>query len=589
MSVSNSIAKLSFQAVNAGASIAKSFRGYPSRSPAHSSPTVPACVRAVVAMAFGLSPVCAFASSESSQGPVACPAALPSNLASLASAVAPGDLHDGVTIEGAVGPAEVSDAQVQASRREQASFARILNERSAVAVPTSAILALSPQQRAELDADPASEEAVPKIGTAIDFGRAVDFAGVDSVGLQPGGATLHGGVVGPADQDILVWEAALVLPEAKAVRLEFTGLALAAGVELYVYNEDGQVWGPYGGRGPDGSGEFWSPSTFGDTLRVHLRANDAAALAASRFTIARVMHLGARVAPLQDRIREQYAVGPMPDDVGFCGAQVPDCTQNAVCWIDANAALAAPSNAVAHLQFVVGSSAYICTGAFLAQSGNAPQQPYFMTAHHCFSTQASASSLEAYFKFRTSACSNGTCPSTGSAPRVNGSTLIATGASPSQADFTFLRLSGFPATSGIRLLGWSSALVPEAAQVTHMGHPAGAPLAFSYRRFRVNNASLPHVANWPEPTFLYSGLASASSDWTGATAGGSSGGPLLLQLADGTVPFIGQLSGAAYAQEPLNECDPNGVSTVDGAFRSSFPSVRRYLYDRIFRSGFEAP
>lgn len=516
-------------------------------------------------------------------GLAACPAAPPPSLASLAPAgMTPA--QDGLAVDGAASPPEAVEEEAVAQARERAAFERILGERAAVVVPAASVLALSPQQRAEIEGG-MQHEARPKVGTAIGLGQAVEFSAVDASRVPQGGLASPSGVLGRTEHGVLVWESALASDGAKALRVEFTDLALAAGVELYVYNEDGQVWGPFTQHGPDGSGAFWSPSVFGDVLRVHLRAEHPAALAASHFTIARLMHLGSRVGPLQDRIRARYAVGPSPSDVGFCGVQVPDCAQNAVCWIDTNAGLAEPSDAVAHLQFVDGGSSYICTGAFLAQSGNAPQQPYFMTANHCFSTQASASSLEAFFKYRTSAC-DGTCPTLGSLPRVNGATLIATGAVPVAPDFTFLRLSGFPA-GGARLLGWTAEIVPEGATVIHMGHPAGSPLVFSYRRAR-HGSTLPHASDLPEPTFLYSGLASSSDDWAGATAGGSSGGPALLLLTDGSVRFVGQLTGAAYSSPgPPNPCDPNGVATVDGAYREAFPRVSRYLYDRLFTSGFE--
>ncbi|MFC4822303.1 trypsin-like peptidase domain-containing protein [Dokdonella ginsengisoli] len=518
-------------------------------------------------------------------GPAACPAAPPPRLASLASTTTTLS-PDALAIDGAASPPGAAEEEAVTQARERAAFDRILGERSAVAVPAAPVLALSPQQKAEIEGD-MQHETRPKVGTALALDQVVEFSAVDISRLPSGGLASQGGIVGRTDQGILVWETALASDGARALRVEFTGLALAAGVDLYVYNEDGQVWGPFTRGGPDGSGAFWSPSVFGDTLRVHLRAQTPAALAASRFTIARVMHLGARVGPLQDRIRERYAVGPSPSDTGFCGVQVPDCAQNAVCWIDTNAGLAGPSNAIAHLQFVEGGSSYICTGAYLAQSGGTPQQPYFMTANHCFSTQASASSLEAFFKYRTSAC-NGTCPTLGSLPRVNGATLIATGATSDSTDFTFLRLSGFPA-GGATLLGWTADPFPEGASVMHMGHPAGSPLVFSYRRARFgSNSGLPHASDLPEPRFLYSGLASSSEDWAGATAGGSSGGPALLLLNDGSVRFVGQLTGAAYSPPgPPNPCDPNGVATVDGAFSRTYPRVSRYLYDRVFTSGFE--
>lgn len=488
----------------------------------------------------------------------------------------------GISVNGAAADTAMDEAD-RAAEQESALFARILAERSAVAVPSVREFPLPVAQRDEIDR-PVADESVPKVGAAIDIGQQVDFSGVATGGLPRGGKALQSGVAGVAEDGAVVWESALASVGASALRLQFSDLDLQPGVELYLYNEDGQVWGPYTGRGPEGNGQLWSPATFGDVVRIHVRAGDPSSLAGSHFTLAAAMHLGARLQPLQNAIRARYAVGPSPDDIGFCGVQVPDCTIDAMCRLSSFPGLDSAAESIAHIVFNEGGSAYICTGAYLAQSGNAPQQPYFMTANHCFSTQASASSLEAYFKFRSSAC-GGTCPVRANVPRVNGSTLIATGALPSAPDFTFLRLSGFPA-GGARLLGWDTAVPTEGGVLIHMGHPAGAPLSYSFRRVRHNNAGIPHSSNWPEPTFLYSGLASSSADWAGSISGGSSGGPALL-VKNGKVAFVGQLLGHTYFTVD-NTCDPNN-GTVDGALQSSFPSVRRYLYDTIFRSGFERP
>ncbi len=493
--------------------------------------------------------------------------------------------EDGVAIDGAEVAAEAG-ADTRAMERESAAFARILAERSAVAVPTAREFRLTAAQRADIDA-PIGDDAVPKVGAAIDIAQPVDFSGIDARRLPAGGLALPFGIVGETAHGTVVWEMALVSAGASGLRLQFTDLDLAPGVELYVYNEDGQVWGPYVGKGPDGDGGLWSPSTFGDVVRIHVRATDASALAASRFTLAGLMHLGARVAPLQDIIRARYAVGPVPQNMDYCGVSLEDCTQNAMCWISSNAYLAKPAQAIAHLQFVRDGGSYICTGAYLSQTGNAPQQPYFMTANHCFSTQASASSLEAYFRFNSGSCP-GTCPTRSTVPRVNGATLIATGAAPGAPDYTFLRLSGFP-SSGAWLLGWDSGLPAEGASLMHMGHPKGAPLTFAYRRIRYNNSSVPRSSGVPEPTFIYSALASSSSDWTGATEGGSSGGPAMVLASDGIARFVGQLYGKTHAGTTPDACNPNTTATVDGALRSSFPTIRRYLHDRIFGSGFERP
>lgn len=516
-------------------------------------------------------------------GPAACPAQPPANLAALAAQaqIVGRNAPNAPSASGGT----VDDAAMQRLRAdERMTFERLLAARSGVAVPQTIRLALAPEEQKAIAADAQPEPGPVKVGTRIALDQRVDFSTLDAAALARGGVALGRGIAGRGSDGSVVWEAALSFAGAKALRVEFTGMKLAAGVELYVYNEAGQVFGPYVDAGPDGNGTLWSPSVFGTDMRIQVHAPDAGALAASHFVLAGAMHLGSRVGALNDAIAAGYVGGPAPNDSDFCGTQVPDCTVNGMCAIETNASLTAASNAIAHIQFVVGADAYICSGSYIAQSGNAPQQPYFLTANHCFSTQASASSLEAFFRYHTNGCS-GACPTLSAMPRVNGATLVATGARPTYPDYTLVRLSGFP-TGGASLLGWSIGQPAEGAYLIHLGHPAGAPLAYSYRRVRINNAAMPHWSEAPEPNFLYSGIASTSDDWIGATAGGSSGGPALLLPATGDAFLVGQLLGFASsgAESP---CDPNQQATIDGAYRVTFPYIRRYLYDRIFKSGFE--
>ena len=97
-------------------------------------------------------------------------------------------------------------------------------------------------------------------------------------------------------------------------------------------------------------------------------------------------------------------------------------------------------DAVAHLWFMVGGGGYICSGGLVNDTVNGSWIPYLLTANHCFSTQASATSLNAYFDYRSSTC-NGAAPPLGSVPRVVGSTLLATNPS---TDFTFVQLNANP-------------------------------------------------------------------------------------------------------------------------------------------------
>lgn len=503
----------------------------------------------------------------------ACPLASPANLGlGLAAARASTSFAaGGESLPSA--PLEPYDAEAAAQRRadEHALFETLLAARPPQAVPVIEAV-LDAAARASIEQEGADAGRL-KVGAAVAIGRRVDF-GAATEGAVAGGLLVRHGE--PA-----VWEIELHLPGAKAVRVHFGDVALADGAQLYVYNEAGRVAGPYDGtRGDD----FWAASVFGDRVRVQLRARDGAALAASRFTIVEAMHLGVRYR-IADALRRQYDTGPSPNDINFCNVPVPDCTIDGMCALQANPGLSNATKAVAHLEFVDGGNGYICSGTLLnsALAGNGARQPYLLTANHCISTAASATSVKAYFHYHTASC-GGAC--SWNLVEVDGATLMVTGALPTYADFTLLRLSPLPSGSGLVLLGWNSGEIVEGGYLLRLSHPEGAPLAYSLRRLRIDNAALPHCTGASEPTFLYSGLAAQSSDAAGGVSGGSSGSAAIVLNDDASdVYVVGQLLG--HCPDSGDSCNPNADATVDGAFRASFPYLRRFLVDRIFAGGFE--
>lgn len=490
---------------------------------------------------------------------------------SIAAPIAPG----GASMDSAsTGPVDRDLAAARAA--ERARFEQILQQRAALTADRPIDAGLDAAKRASL----ASDDGVPrKVGESVVLDRTFSFA---SVAVAPASAT-HAAPAGDAVRladGSVIWETSVVSAGATALRLQLRDVDLADGVELFVYNEAGQVQGPFGGKGPEESGEFWTPSVFGDRLRIHVHADSAEAFSKSRFVIAAAMHLGSRFH-VADAIATDYMPGPAAVEGTFCGVTVPDCTLNGVCAVSSNPGLAAASDAVAQINFVKGGSGYICTGSLINPTGSL-RTPYFLTANHCFDTQTSASSLEAHFRFRTSACDT-SCTMAGML-QANGSTLMATGARPSRGDYTLVRLNSVP--GGLTMLGWSAGHPVEGAYLIHLGHPAGAPLAYSVRRIRYATSPLPNCTDVPRPTFLYSGISSTSTDAQGGIAGGSSGGPAVLLAAGGGSSYIvGQLFGGCHPGTAM-PCDANHDATIDGALEKSFPYLRPFIYERIFSNGF---
>ncbi len=110
----------------------------------------------------------------------------------------------------------------------------------------------------------------------------------------------------------------------------------------------------------------------------------------------------------------------------------------AVCSVDVSCRpeLSSESRAVARMLFVEDGRAYLCTGTLLNNSRNSAT-PYFLSAHHCISTQSVASSLTTDWFYRSSACNSGVLnPAT--KRLTSGAELLY---SEAATDTTFMRLN----------------------------------------------------------------------------------------------------------------------------------------------------
>jgi hypothetical protein len=346
-----------------------------------------------------------------------------------------------------------------------------------------------------------------------------------------------------------VWSAAVRSEGAFGLRLHFKRFRLPEDTELYLFNELGEVAGPYTGWGPLGTGEFWSNMVTGDTVYLQLRQYGPAGpekLAASWFDLV-------DVGP----VTQGFGWSPGSMAKSFCSYN-ETCVENAGCGTDS--AVNDAKDAVAYMLFVKRPFQYACSGGLLntkTYSGT----PYFLTANHCISSDRVASTLEAYFQYWVS-CNQG-CPDEWSRPdttKVLGSSVVATNKT---GDFTLLLLDALPA--GATLLGWNSAPVAfsNGTNLYRISHPSTAPQAYSEH---VVDTSALTCSSWPRGSWIY------SRDTYGATEGGSSGSPVV----DGLGRVVGQLSGACGSN--VNDvCDSANNATVDGAFASYYSQVAQWL------------
>ncbi len=420
------------------------------------------------------------------------------------------------------------------------------------------VVEASPTQKRQL-ADAPTNQGRMLVGVNVPVGHPVAFENVDLAKTVGATRSVSRGNLRAA-RDGFVWWSTIRVPGATATRLHLSEFSLPAGAGLYVYNDHGEAFGPYTGKGVMESGDFWTNTIAGPDLHmqvVYEGDNVDRAMRATRFVVAEAVHLGENF--LYAKVNHPAATGlDGPDGKAFCSFNA-SCVNNASCS-SIPSAIQPVRNAIAHLQFPVGSQTFICSGGLMNDTDASTTIPYFLTANHCFSSQASANGLEAFFQFSTNC--NGSCFNPdGNSPRVLGATILANSAN---TDFNFLRLNGNPPAGSV-MLGWTTSPVAFSnnTNLFRISHPKGAPQAYSTQRVSTSAGT---CGTLPRGNFIY------SRDTSGATEGGSSGSPVV----NSSGQVVGQLFGACGTN--LDDvCDSNRNATVDGSFAVTFSSIQQFL------------
>ena len=435
----------------------------------------------------------------------------------------------------------------QAAKAERKAYHDwLVSERLPAASRNPLIARATDEQIAAVDGAPKQSPEI--VGFTQDVGFEPAIRDVKLSRLRSGSQTLkYGAIKGTADGGY-VYTAELSAPGALALRVQFAGFNLPAGAAVYLYTTDGQVFGPYAGKGPLGTGVFDSNTVLSDTLTLQLRQLGPASQKSLHETSFRIAGLG--------HIRPRLLQGQCDYNAS--------CVESAACT--SSSVVNEAEDAVALMLYRSGGSYYICSGGLINDDDTSNNLPLFLTANHCIRRDREASSLENFFQFKSDACGNTdecewTLSNLPDTPRTIGSSIVSTGTA---ADYTLLRLAQ-AAPNGSAFLGWNATPVAftNGFDLYRISHPGGAPQ--SYSRHDVD-AGAPTCSSWPRGPRIY------SRDAVGATEGGSSGSPVVNTAGE----IVGQLSGACGTA--LNdECNTEDNATVDGAFASYFGAVEQFL------------
>ncbi len=414
-------------------------------------------------------------------------------------------------------------------------------------------VSLSAQEKSELQKRQQEKGGPAVVGRTKLISQVVRFSAVDAALLSATPRLVGHGLLRATTDGGFVWAAAVESEGAAALRVHLSGLNLPADADLFFFNEQGQAFGPYSGKGPNRDGEFWSDTVIGSRgviLLRHYGPDGAADLKGISFVIADAGHIGQAFIE---------SLGRSISPESFCSFNVP-CIENASCH---NGTPADPvKSAVALEQWVSGAFIYTCTGSLLNDTVSTSQIPYLLTANHCISRAKDASNLQAYFQFSIS-CGSTSCPAQtnpGGIQRL-GATITATGTG---GDFTLLTLNQAPPAGSV-FLGWNNTPIANTnnALLYRISHPAWAPQAYSAGHV---DTSAGTCTGWPRGERIYSRTT------TGGTEGGSSGSPVV----NGSSQVVGQLSGAC-GTNVNDDCDQVNNATVDGGFAFYWPSVQPFL------------
>lgn len=454
------------------------------------------------------------------------------------------------SVEGAWGPAEPSDkAEV-----------RPLELASALSQPLHVLPRAEEGARAALDALAAWNAAgrqPRKIGFERPLPQPLTVRLAPSLSGPLGQAPLAGGLLADAGPGWLAWGTHVRIAGAGRVRLHLTNVQLPSGSRLAVAAPDGKPV-RFGLELLSPDGDLWTPSVAGESLLLEVEV-PAAALGGPGSP-------GGQRRPFGFDVREALQIVAPEIQLSSLFGKDASCIVDAACQSDADLPnLSTYRHAIAQLQFVIPRrGAFLCTGSLLNDQAQ-DSIPYLLTANHCISTQASASSLEALFDDDAASC-NGPAPDRADLPRSHGSTLLATGSADSSSDFTLLRLASLP--GGRFFLGWNADpnALRDGTPLFRLSHPApdGIPLALAFSHY-VADPAFRGCKGITAPSFFYEHVVN------GATAGGSSGSPLLL----GNGQVVGQLGGAC-GPDPSNICNLSN-DDYDGAFAATYPAIQQYL------------
>ena len=342
-----------------------------------------------------------------------------------------------------------------------------------------------------------------------------------------------------------LWRLTLSAPNATDLHFGFSRFQVAQGVTLHVTDDAAHAYdGAYTAADTSPDGQLWLPPVSGSRLTLELHVPAGVDFDPRTVVLSSV---GAGYRNVNERN------GP-----GLLGAG-----PSGNCNIDVICPLGDPYRdeirSVAKYYYDSGNSTYLCTGTLVNDTAQ-DFKNYFLSANHCISTQAEATTMRFFFNYESPTCGQHGGDNQNQQTLTGGAQLRAHRA---DVDFSLTELNNTPpADFNVFYAGWdASGSIPDGAIGVH--HPSGWVKAITETAHALTTMN--SCIGSGSQTHWRTGQPYAQ----GTTEGGSSGSAIFVPSGDTTGHdnlIIGTLSGGSADCSASNPSEPNNGYDCYGKF-----------------------
>ena len=277
---------------------------------------------------------------------------------------------------------------------------------------------------------------------------------------------------------------------------------------------------------------YWSPDFGGTQTVLEIQVPAGADVQQVQVAVPRLSHFTQSAAQAQKSVDEKAGSG--------------SCNVDLMCQPD----YLAQGRSVARMTYTREDGlSYLCTGTLL-NDATTSKTPYFLTANHCVSTQAQASTLITDWFYHSASCGSSTV-STDTRRLTKGSTLLYSTAS---TDTSFVQLNEAPPAGVVYAGSYFGAALSARSGIAGVHHPSG-------DMEKLSVGTLKGYGQCGNGTCLDTDVSSGTFygvNWQqGTTEGGSSGSALFYSI--GSQRYVsGQLYGGNASCNVRNGTDYYG-------------------------------